>query len=241
MPIIVDSNLLMISSTVFLRGNQMSSAMNHAKEQMRNLKVSIAIALALVVGIFTLNYLSDRGVIESGVDALILGLFTVLLLFIFSAIMFYAKAKTIERIVNKPIVHWKYSDDDDWMVSDFEEAIISDEGIYYSPAKNRVHPFWSFSSKLQSLKLGTLPDFEDYETMNFYFIRGKTMEGNTISAALYVPIPKGDESIARELVERINEQMQENRIRQIKFFAKSFSVFILILAITVVIYRNFFM
>lgn len=219
----------------------MSSAMNHAREQMRNLKVSICIVVTLVVGIFVLNHLSGTGVIEGDIDALVLGLFTVLLLFIFSATMFYAKAKTIERIVSNPIVHWKYSDHDEWMVSDFEEAIISEEGIYYSPAKNRVHPFWSFSSKLQSLKLGTLPDFDDYETMNFYFIRGKTMEGNTISAALYVPIPKGEEVLARELVEQINDQMQENRIRQIKFFAKSFSVFILILAITVVIYRNFFM
>lgn len=219
----------------------MSFAMNHAREQKKNLKLSITIVIAILIAIFTLNYLSNSGLLELETGALMIGLFTVLLLFIFSAIMFYAKARIIERIVSNPIVHWKYDSEDDWMISDFEEAIISEEGIYYSPAKNRVHPFWSFSSKLQSLKLGTLPDFDDYESMNFYFVRGKTMEGNTISTALYVPVPKGDESTARDLVEKINDQIQENRIRQIKFFVKSFSLFIVLLTVTVVVYRAFFL
>lgn len=217
----------------------MQSAMHYAKVQKRNGHIALAATLSVVIGSIAFIYLSTTGVLENVSLLFLLGLGLILLLFGISTTLFYSKAKATEEIIANHLVHWKYnSSDDTWLEEDSAEAIISENGIYYSPATNRVHTFWSASSKLEHLKIGRLPDY-DYMTMNFFFVRARTHEGNTISAALHVPVPKGQEEVAEGLVDRLNHNLKLNRMNRVKLLTKIVLGFIAILVVTVIVVRVF--
>lgn len=215
----------------------MKSAMDYARVQKRNGHIALTATLAVTLGTVAFIYFISTGVLENVSLLFLLGLGMIIILFGISTALFYGKANVTEKIVRDPLVHWKYSSDEhEWLEEDSAEAIISEDGIYYSPANNRVHTFWSPSSKLEHLKLGRLPDY-DYTTMNFFFVRARTQEGNTISAALHVPVPKGQEEVAEQLVERLNHNLKTNRMNRFKFLTKVVFAFIAILALTVIVVR----
>lgn len=215
----------------------MKSAMDYAKAQRRNGHIALAATLAITIATIAFTYFVSTGVLKNISLLFLLGLGIIIILFGISTALFYGKANATERIMEDPLVHWKYSNEaDEWLEDGSAEAIISEEGIYYSPANNRVHTFWSASSKLEHLKLGRLPGY-DYTTMNFFFIRARTQEGNTISAALHVPVPKGQEEIAEQLVERLNHNLKNNRMNRFKLLTKIALAFIAVLALIVIVFR----
>ncbi|OHW63518.1 hypothetical protein EUAN_03820 [Andreesenia angusta] len=215
----------------------MKSAMDYAKAQKRNGHIALAATLAITTATIAFTYFVSTGVLKNVSLLFLLGLGLIIVLFGISTALFYGKANATERIMKDPLVHWTYnSEEDEWLEDGSAEAIISEEGIYYSPANNRVHTFWSPSSKLEHLKLGRLPGY-DCTTMNFFFIRARTQEGNTISAALHVPVPNGQEAIAEQLVERLNHNLKTNRMNRVKFLTKVVLAFIAIVALIVLLVR----
>lgn len=216
----------------------MISAIDYAKSQKRHGHIALGVTIAVLLGSIAFIYLSSVGVVKNMSLLFVFGLITIVVLFGISTALFYNRFRSMNQIMENPLVHWNYNSSDDiWLKGDSAEAIISDHGIYYSPANDRLHTFWNISSKLESLKIGKLPDY-DYMTMNFFFIRARTYEGNTISAALQVPVPKGQEELAEKLVEQLNQNLKLNRMRRVKLLAGIVVGFLIFLVILVIVVRS---
>jgi hypothetical protein len=216
----------------------MISALDYAKAQKRNGHIALGVTIAVLIGTIAFIYLSSIGVVRNMSLLFVFGLITIVILFGISTALFYNRFRSMNKIIENPLVHWKYNNTDDiWLNEESAEAIISDHGIYYSPASDRLHTFWNVSSKLESLKIGRLPDY-DYTTMNFFFIKARTFEGNTISAALHVPVPKGQEELAEKLVEQLTQNLKLNKMKRVKMLAGIVFGFIVFLAILVIVVRS---
>lgn len=216
----------------------MEPALTYAKEQKKNAFIALSVALALLLAAVIFTYLFNTGVITNVSFLFVIGLITIMGLFLLTSALFYGKYKSMKLIMKDPLVHWKYDERDEWLNGKSGETIISDHGIFYSLVNDKLHTFWSISSKLEALNIGTLPDY-DYMTMNFYFIRAITHEGNTISASLRVPVPKGEEEKAEKLVEQLNQNLKLNKMKRTKKLALIVIGFFLVLILLVILFRAF--
>lgn len=207
----------------------MNSAMDYAKSLKRSGLISLFITLTTLFSGIMLIYLSSVGVVKNLNSVFLLGLLMILLVSAITTAMFYSKSNAVKKVVENPLIHWQYEDE--------KEAIISEHGLYYSPIHDKIHTFWSNSSKLESLKLGHRD--EDSLTMDFYFIRAITQEGNRISAAIQIPVPKGQEAYAEKLVENIIQFVNFNKTNHKKRLIMTGVIFLAIVTLIVIAFRIF--
>lgn len=217
----------------------MYSLESYSKHQRKSGKTSFITGLMLLLLLFVLTVLGTQEKIPylSKNPLVYIALSTIILLFVGTGTIFFERAISSENIKKNPIVHWVYNREDDvWIVDDHTETIISENGIYYSPAKDKMLNFWSFSSKLESLTVGELPGYE-YSALIFYFVKARTFQGNTISTRLYVPIPKGQEEYSERLVIQINQKVRAKKMRSAKMLTLLTLIVTLIILALVYIYR----
>lgn len=217
----------------------MYSLETYSKFQRKSGKTSFMTGLFLLLLLFVLIILAtkDKALFLSKNPLVYIALSTIILLFVGTGTIFFERAISSENIKKNPIVHWIYNREEDvWIVDDHTETIISENGIYYSPARDKMLNFWSFSSKLESLSIGELPGYE-YSALIFYFVKARTFQGNTISTKLYVPIPKGQEEYAERLVIQIKQKVRAKKMRSAKIMTLIAILVTAIIIALVYIYR----
>lgn len=118
-----------------------------------------------------------------------------------AAPVFYGRAAVLNRMTDERnvIVHWTYSPDVMPWLKQPEEAIITEEGLYYC---EKIFTFRKFSCRLKSVKLGRLRE-PGTIALNFTFAVPRTRGGGFSDSFLQVPIPSGEKQTALDLIDRL--------------------------------------
>lgn len=118
-----------------------------------------------------------------------------------AAPVYHGRAAVLNRMtdVRNVLVHWTYSPDVMPWIKQPQEALITNDGLYFC---EELFTFRKYSNKLKSVKLGKHRE-HGILTLDFTFTVPRTRGGGFTDSFLQVPIPSGEKQTALNLIERL--------------------------------------